>query len=206
MMIPEYVRLNRTYRDIPASEILEWSHLSNLRQIVEDKIKSKWIHLTDVRHRELKDKKNDPTKWVLNNFTYEASWWKEYFLTYEDRDDRTIFSLMRLRIPNVTPPVHSSRPPQSRGIEGELYSLIPEIVWASLIREIHTFWDQLNVWEAWSTFWQHIWLWKRLIEEAERLTLENGLKKVAVIAWVWVREYYKKRGYILEWEYMVKYL
>jgi histone acetyltransferase (RNA polymerase elongator complex component) len=23
MMIPEYVRLNRTYRDIPASEILE---------------------------------------------------------------------------------------------------------------------------------------------------------------------------------------
>lgn len=191
MMIPEYVRLNRTYRDIPASEILEWSHLSNLRQIVEDKIKSRWIHLTDVRHRELKDKKNDPTKWVLNNYIYEASWWKEYFLTYEDPDDRTIFSLMRLRMPSKN---------------SEINQLLPEIVWASLIREIHTFWDQLNVWEAWSTFWQHIWLWKRLIEEAERLTLENWLKKVAVIAWVWVREYYKKRWYILEWEYMVKYL
>jgi histone acetyltransferase (RNA polymerase elongator complex component) len=27
---------------------------------------------------------------------------------------------------------------------------------------------------------------------------------MAVIAWVWVREYYKKRWYELEWEYMVK--
>jgi elongator complex protein 3 len=40
-MIPEYVRLNRTYRDIPASEILAGSHVSNLRQIVEDKIHEK---------------------------------------------------------------------------------------------------------------------------------------------------------------------
>jgi histone acetyltransferase (RNA polymerase elongator complex component) len=38
-MIPEYVRLNRTYRDIPASEILEGSTLANLRQLVEEKIK-----------------------------------------------------------------------------------------------------------------------------------------------------------------------
>ena len=35
---------------------------------------------------------------------------------------------------------------------------------------------------------------------------ENGYSKLAVIAWVWVREYYKKRWYELEWEYMVKYL
>ena len=191
MMIPEYVRLNRTYRDIPASEILEWSHLSNLRQIVEEKINQRWIKLTDVRHRELKDKKNDPKKWVLNTYKYDASKWVEYFLTYEDKDDRTIFSLLRLRIPEKN---------------SKIFEVLPELKNSWLIREIHTFWDQLNVWESWSTFWQHIWLWKRLIEEAERLTLENWLKKVAVIAWVWVREYYKKRWYILEWEYMVKYL
>jgi histone acetyltransferase (RNA polymerase elongator complex component) len=27
---------------------------------------------------------------------------------------------------------------------------------------------------------------------------------MAVIAWVWVRGYYEKRWYHLEWEYMVK--
>ena len=34
-MIPEYVRLNRMYRDIPASQILAGSKVANLRQITE---------------------------------------------------------------------------------------------------------------------------------------------------------------------------
>jgi histone acetyltransferase (RNA polymerase elongator complex component) len=38
-MIPEYVRLNRMYRDIPASEILEGSKLANLRQVTDAKMK-----------------------------------------------------------------------------------------------------------------------------------------------------------------------
>ncbi len=78
--------------------------------------------------------------------------------------------------------------------------------WAWLIREIHTFWDQLSIWEAWSTFWQHIGFWKKLLIEAEKLSKKYWLNKIIVIAWVWVREYYKKRWYKLEWEYMVKYL
>ena len=41
-MIPEYIRLNRTYRDIPATEILEGSKLANLRQIVEQKLEKEW--------------------------------------------------------------------------------------------------------------------------------------------------------------------
>jgi histone acetyltransferase (RNA polymerase elongator complex component) len=40
-MVPEYVRINRTYRDIPASQILHGSTLSNLRQIVENRMKEK---------------------------------------------------------------------------------------------------------------------------------------------------------------------
>jgi histone acetyltransferase (RNA polymerase elongator complex component) len=27
---------------------------------------------------------------------------------------------------------------------------------------------------------------------------------MAVIAWVWVRQYYQKRWYKLDWEYMIK--
>lgn len=189
-MIPEYVRLNRTYRDIPASEILAWSHVSNLRQIVEEKIKARWVHLVDIRHREIKDKWNDPALAILHTFKYEASDWVEYFLTFEDPKDRTIFSLLRLRIPNI---------------DKEILEVLPELKWASIIREIHTFWDQLSIWETWSNFGQHIWFWKRLIAEAEKLTKEvHWLEKISVIAWVWVREYYKKRWYKLEWEYMVK--
>ena len=234
-MIPEYVRLNRTYRDIPASEILAWSHVSNLRQIVEEKLHERWVKLVDIRHREIKNKWNNPLNAILNTYKYEASDWIEYFLTFEDREDRTIFSLLRLRIPSfilksspLTPLLRSNfedsrvntpvsvileergntPSPLGEGAGGwGLYDYIPELKWTSIIREIHTFWDQLSIWEAWNNFWQHIWFWKKLIEEAENLTKEvHKINKIAVIAWVWVREYYKKRWYELEWEYMVKYL
>ena len=203
-MIPEYVRLNRTYRDIPANEILEWSKVANLRQIVENNLKKEGIKLTDIRHREIKDWKNDPQKAVLNTFKYEASAWKEFFLTFEDPEDRTIFSLLRLRL-NQNPPVTSDIPL----IKGEqktdsIISVLPELKWCALIREIHTFWDQLSIWEKGSTFGQHLGFWKKLIAEAERIAKENWYKKMAVIAWVWVRAYYVKRWYRLDGEYMVK--
>ena len=189
IMIPEYVRLNRTYRDIPASEILEGSKISNLRQIVEKSIKTDWIKLIDVRHREIKDLKNDPQNAVLNTYEYKASKWKEFFITFEDPEDRTIFSLMRLRLPSENK---------------KILKYIPELEWCALIREIHTFWDQLNIWEKWTVFWQHLGFWKKLIEESEKIAKKHWLKKMAVIAWVWVRQYYQKRWYHLEWEYMIK--
>jgi elongator complex protein 3 len=100
MMIPEYVRINRTYRDIPATEILHGSTLSNLRQLVEDKIHAQGRKLSDIRSREIKDKHNNPADALLHIFEYDASDGKEYFMTYEDPKDRTIFSLLRLRIPS----------------------------------------------------------------------------------------------------------
>lgn len=188
-MVPEYVRLNRTYRDIPSSEILEGSHLANLRQIVEDKLKAEWVNLVDIRHREIKFWKNDPKKAILNDYSYEASDWYEHFMTFEDPEDRTIFSLLRLRLPKE---------------DKDIIDVLPELKWAALIREIHTFWDQLSIWEKWSTFWQHLGFWKRLIENSENIAKEAWYRKMAVIAWVWVRQYYEKRWYHLEWEYMVK--
>jgi len=228
-MIPEYVRLNRTYRDIPSTEILEGSIVANLRQIVEQKLEKAWIKMQDIRHRELKNKKNKPEDATISDYKYEASDWIEHFLTYEDAEDRTIFSLLRLRLPikpyltspnrrGITqnlqeiidsPSIPSALVPDfhkqeySKTLE-EIYELLPEIKWTSLIREIHTFWDQLSIWEKGWEFGQHVGFGKRLIAEAEKITKEAGLNKIAVIAWVWVRAYYEKRWYHLEWEYMVK--
>jgi len=204
MMIPEYVRLNRTYRDIPADQILEGSKIANLRQLVEQKVKEKWGKLIDIQHRELKDKNNDPKNAKLNILEYEASKGKEYFLSFEDPEDRTIFSLLRLRIPWKPPNPLIRGNKKSSSPDKGIIGVLPELEWCALIREIHTFWDQLWVWEKWNKFGQHIGFWKRLIAKAEKLAKENWYKKMAVIAWVWVRQYYEKRWYSLVWEYMVK--
>jgi histone acetyltransferase (RNA polymerase elongator complex component) len=153
-------------------------------------MKERWQVALDVRAREIKDKTNDPTKAILHEIDYDASKWKEHFLTFEDPADRTIFSLLRLRIP-------------SQYFTKEKH-FIKELEWCAIIRELHTFWDQLWIWEKWSTFWQHIWFWKRLVTRAEEIAKSYWINKIAVISWVWVRAYYEKRWYKLSWEYMIK--
>ncbi|MFK7780242.1 MAG: tRNA uridine(34) 5-carboxymethylaminomethyl modification radical SAM/GNAT enzyme Elp3 [Candidatus Gracilibacteria bacterium] len=189
MMIPEYIRLNRTYRDIPGSEILEGSKIANLRQIVENRLNKKGINLIEIRNREIRDRKNNPKCAKLNIFEYEASNGKEFFLTFEDPSDRIIFSLLRLRLPPIN---------------NEILAVFPELKGAALIREIHTFGDQLSIGEKGSKFGQHLGFGKKLIAKSEKIAKENGYKKMAVIAGVGVRQYYEKRGYILEGEYMTK--
>jgi len=220
MLVPEYVRINRTYRDIPASEILHGSTLSNLRQLVEDKLIAQWRVMTDIRSREIKDKSNNPANAILKTLKYEASDGIEYFMTYEDPEDRTIFSLLRLRIPSsiVNPDSQQifemttddakaqeeNRDPD-RVLLPSIPDYLPELKWAALIREIHTFWDQMSIGQKWKKFWQHIGFGKKLIAEAERLASKyDRVTKMAVIAWVWVQQYYKKRWYSLEWTYMTK--
>jgi elongator complex protein 3 len=51
---------------------------------------------------------------------------------------------------------------------------------------------------------QHAGLGKKLLKEAEKITRENGYKKIAVISGVGVRDYYRKLGYRLEDTYMIK--
>jgi elongator complex protein 3 len=46
--LPEYVRLNRMYRDIPASEILAGSKLANLRQLTEARMLAKGYRRHDI--------------------------------------------------------------------------------------------------------------------------------------------------------------
>jgi len=73
-----------------------------------------------------------------------------------------------------------------------------------MIREIHTFGDQVKIGESGENFGQHIGFGKKLIAKAEEIAKENGYEKIFVIAGVGVRAYYEKRGYERIGEYMGK--
>jgi elongator complex protein 3 len=191
-MIPEYVRLNRMYRDIPADQILAGSKLANLRQLTEGRMKEKWITRHDISAREIRAKGNQPTDAILEVFFYEASGWHEYFIQYIDPSDRTLFWLLRLRIP-------------SSYFTGEKH-FMTVLDMAAIVREVHVFGDQLPIGSPGDGSGQHMWFWKKLMERAEEIVQMNypTVTRIAVIAGVWVRKYYEKIGYSLVDEYMVK--
>jgi elongator complex protein 3 len=193
-MLPEYLRLNRMYRDIPADQILAGSKLANLRQLTEAKMKEKGIIRRDISAREIRAKGNNPEGAILEIQKYDASGGKEYFLQYIDPEDRTIFGLLRLRIP-------------SPYFTGEKH-FIPCLEWAALVREVHVFWDQLPLGAPGDGSGQHMGFGKKMMQKAEEIIRKEygDIRRIAVIAGVGVRGYYTKLWYTLEDEYMIKIL
>jgi elongator complex protein 3 len=72
----------------------------------------------------------------------------------------------------------------------------------SIIREIKTFGKEAKIDE--SGEYQHRGFGKKLLQEAEELTSEEGLNGIAVISGIGVREYFRKNGYERSGQYMTK--
>jgi elongator complex protein 3 len=54
------------------------------------------------------------------------------------------------------------------------------------------------------SYTQHTGLGKKLMAETEKIVKNQSYKKIAVISGIGVRHYYKKLGYRLKNEYMIK--
>ncbi|MHB1482678.1 MAG: elongator complex protein 3, partial [Bellilinea sp.] len=75
---------------------------------------------------------------------------------------------------------------------------------AALIREVHIYGQSLPVGGEQEGAAQHIGLGTRLLEEAERISLQQGFGRLAVIAAVGTRRYYQARGFDHGELYLVK--
>jgi elongator complex protein 3 len=73
----------------------------------------------------------------------------------------------------------------------------------AIIREVHTYGQMTPIKEKGKAV-QHLGFGKKLIKKAEAIAKKNGYHKISVISGVGVRDYYRKLGYRLEREYMVK--
>lgn len=111
-------------------------------------------------------------------------------MSIENKGRTKLYSLLRLRIP-------------SQCFEKKKH-FISCLNQASIIREMHTYGIVVPISKKQNAP-QHKGLGKKLIRRAESITKkEFGLKKIAVISGVGVRNYYKKMGYKLEKTYMIK--
>ena len=187
---PEYVRVTRIYRDIPADFVLSGSKLSNLRQVVERRLQEQGIQPREIRSREIRDLSFAAEDLVMKKLEFAASGGQEFFLSFEDGRQDKLCALLRLRFSSCS---LSGKPHFIKELEG-----------AALIREVHTYGEQVAIDRRDRTASQHLGLGRWLLEEAEKISLAAGYRKIAVISGIGVREYYRKMGYRLEGTYMIK--
>jgi elongator complex protein 3 len=195
--IPIYTRVNRIVRDIPANYIKAGSKRSSLRQDVHIELKKRNQQCRCIRCREIRGASVDSNELILEDHVYTAAFAQEHFLNYRTKNDK-IAGYLRLSISTI-----STNPDYTKRKE-ELYTLVPELKNASLIREVHIYGQSLVIGSEKTGAAQHTGLGTDLIKKAEQITRENGLQKIVVIAAVGTRLYYEKRGFVRSGLYMTK--
>ncbi len=198
-LIPPYCRISRLIRDIPSTSIAAGNAVTNLREVIQAKMRERGLRCRCLRCREIGHQPSDVSLQLstvrpkLFDRIYEASGGREHFLSLESPDERVVFAFCRLRLPAKTAP-------------SELCDLIPEISGAAFIRELHTYGHLVPIDARKKSASQHTGLGRTLMAEAERIAREAGYEKMAVISGIGVRGYYRKLGYRLKGTYMVKQL
>ena len=195
--IPEYSRVNRIVRDIPSDYIVAGSKRSSLRQDVHAELAARGQRCRCVRCREIRGQAVDIGSLQMNDFVYQPADAEEHFISYSTLDDQ-LAGYLRLSLP-------SASTSQDRiDTRNHLYSLIPELKGAAMIREVHIFGQSLEVGTDLSGAAQHSGLGTALLEKAVELATKEGYKQIAVIAAVGTRLYYEKRGFKRSAFYMTR--
>lgn len=210
--IPRYCRISRLIRDIPAPSVEAGNTETNLRQRIQAELKRRGHACPCLRCREIGHAaKEEPrllrAKPKLFDDAYEASGGTEHFLSFEDARRRAVFAFCRLRLPGRRCGETERRRDGETSQEiDQIEKLLPELREAALLRELHTYGHLVPIAKTDSRASQHRGLGRRLMAKAERLAAAAGFEKMAVIAGVGVRGYYRQLGYRLQGSYMVKWL
>ena len=209
--IPKYARVMRVQRDIPSTIVEAGVKHSNLRQLVDAKLRKMGVQCACIRCREIGNKerkegeggrndrmeeksgnekkgtrKKEKVKLALKRLDYAASNGEEIFLSFEDKVKDALAGFCRLRIPHES---HRK-----------------EITHKSaLVRELHVYGSEVAIGKDEKGKAQHRGMGRKLLFEAERIAREEfSMNKMVVISGVGAREYYYKLGYAADGVYVSK--
>jgi elongator complex protein 3 len=177
-IIPEYCRIMRVMREIPPDYLIAGTKHIDLRKTLKEMMQRHNKKCNCIRCREIGFVERDSKKEISHDLKLDT-------LCYDASDgkeiflqfinkDAVIFALCRLRIMDKL----------------------------MIVRELHTFGKQIRLGEKGDV--QHKGLGTWLMKVAEKIALKEKCQTIKVISGVGVREYYKKLGYNLDGEYMVK--
>ncbi len=193
--VPRWIRIQRIQRDIPLNLVAAGINRGDLRLIVQEELKKenmscKCIRCREVGHLQYKSNykpKLDDIKLKVKK--YPASGGEELFISYEDYKKDVLIGLLRLRYPS------------EKAFRSELKNTK-----SMLVREFHVFGPTVQVGKkAKEGQWQHRGWGEQLIQEAEKICMEDyDARQIVVLAGIGTRNYYRRFGYTLKGPYMVK--
>ncbi|MBS3777928.1 MAG: tRNA uridine(34) 5-carboxymethylaminomethyl modification radical SAM/GNAT enzyme Elp3 [Candidatus Thermoplasmatota archaeon] len=181
--VPEYVRIQRIQRDVPAQYIEAGVQKSNLRQLVNNRLNEKGIFCREIRCRELGHKSLQGQKKAkqislddikLEKTMYKASKGTEVFLSLVIPKEDALVGYLRLRNLNQPHRYELSKHP----------SLI--------IRELKVVGQEMSIGKSGKDGVQHQGFGRKLVKEAERICVEEFDKHhLFVLSGIGVKEYYR---------------
>jgi len=195
--LPPYVRIQRIMRDIPATLIEAGCKNSNLRQMVQERLKEINQACKCIRCREyginikkefIDEKSFEDIK--LYRLDYEASLGNEVFLSFENKLEEYLVGYVRLRKPSE----YAHRPELNDGK-------------TMIVREIKVVGELVptNAKPNRYSQIQHRGYGKLLMENVEKISFEEfNAKKLAVISGIGARDWFYEMGYKLDGVYVSK--
>ncbi len=202
-VIPRYCRVSRLIRDFPSFEISGGNKVTNLRDVIETRMKERGIQCQCLRCREAGHRPPlaIDTKLQIFSDVYRNAFGTEYFLSVEDAERTTVVSFLRLRLPDHEPIIDN---PHTKKMVQEVAQAFPELRNSAFVRELHTYGQSLTLADSREGAVQHQGWGKILMAEAEKIACEQGYVSLVVISGIGVRAYYRKRGFRLAGTYMKK--
>lgn len=192
--LPEYVRVMRIQRDIPAKLIAAGVKHGNLGELVEielnkRKAKCRCIRCREIGHAVYRGKISledvNRKDYEIKLKKYDASDGVDFFISAEIYD--YLLGYLRLRFP--------SENAHRKEIKGKNIALV---------RELKVCGEALSIGESKEHAIQHRGIGAGLLEKAEEIAEENKKSEILVRSAVGTREYYRKLGYRKKGAYMAK--
>jgi elongator complex protein 3 len=181
-LIPEYTRLQRIQRDIPAKLIVAGSRHSNFRQLAKDRLQMSGKRCRCIRCREI-GRLPSGAEPGIRTLRYECCGGQEYFVSSVSGDSLVGFA--RLRFPSSV--------------------FLPELEGAALMRELHVYGSIVPLGKnGEGEEYQHRSHGKTLLTHVEGIARDAGYGRIAVMSGIGVRPYYRRQGYVRTGSYMIK--
>ncbi len=187
-LLPQWVRLQRVQRDIPAHRIVGGVKKSNLRQLAKRRLLELGGDCSCIRCREIGLCGVIQVENVERRVEkYQACKGIEYFISSVGLLDNVeyLIGFARLRLP------YQSERPEITAETG-------------LIRELRVFGNLAMLGERHEKKWQHRGFGAELLQTAESFAADAGMQRLAINSAIGVRDYYKIKGYVLDGLYMTK--